>query len=54
MTYRAIYCRRGRVVGVTFYARCIAEAVSFAALWERMAKVEILTVQAVRPVLRLN
>lgn len=53
MTYRAIYLRDNRIVGVTFGARTVQDAVKFAALWERMAKVEVLTIRAIRPVLRL-
>ena len=53
MTYRAIYLRAGRIVGVTFGAKTVAEAVAFADLWERLAKCEILTIKPTRPVLRL-
>lgn len=53
MTYRAIYLRAGRIVGVTFGARTVQDAVAFAELWERMARVEVLTIKAIRPVLRL-
>ena len=53
MTYRAIYLRAGRIVGVTFGARTVQDAVEFAALWERMARVQVLTIKAIRPVLRL-
>lgn len=54
MIYRAIYLRSGRIVGVTFGAKTVQDAVDFAALWERCARVEILTLKAIQPVLRLD
>ncbi len=45
MLYRACYARDGKALGVTFHAATNDEADGFVRLWEKCAKVEVLTVK---------
>jgi hypothetical protein len=43
--YRLAYLREGRMTGVTFFAADVADAVAFQDTWERVAKVNVLTMK---------
>jgi len=47
MLYRLCYLREGKMRGVTFFAGDLVAALEIEQMWERLAKVKVLTIKPV-------